>query len=341
MSKIKKIFKWLLRGGLSALLVAFLVVAPFTIMPSLLSAQSNVNRIDDSGFKGILELWHIETFEGGGASRLSFLEKQAINFEKQNKGTYVVVSKMDAEQLNLNLQNGKLPNMVSFGIGVGEQLASHLVELDFATGIRTDILQGGKHNNKQLALPFVLGGYALVQNKSSTSKSVGTGFAGYNNSLKSIATNNIKIDLAGNINFDTYTAYDKFLKNNFGTLLGTQRDVFRVVNRLEKGLIDNIDFAFLGGYTDLVQYIGVAKSTAEQEQICKKFARSLVEQNTQQKLQSINMFSVLQNAKLYNQSHFEKFEEVLNEPLIVENVFLSTQKIVDEKQKTKKMVENE
>ena len=56
---------------------------------------------------------------------------------------------------------------------------------------------------------------------------------------------------------DSYTAYDKFLKGNFENLIGTQRDVFRVTNRQQKGLLTDYNIFPLGGYTDLVQYISV------------------------------------------------------------------------------------
>ena len=107
MTKLKVFFDWFFKIGLSILLVLFLVFAPFTIMPSLLQSQANVNRTDEFQSQGIFELWHIETFEGGSASRTSFLEKQAIAFEKENKGVYIVVNSMSLEQFAINVSNDK------------------------------------------------------------------------------------------------------------------------------------------------------------------------------------------------------------------------------------------
>ena len=341
MAKVKTVLSWFCRVGVSIVLVAFLFLAPFTIMPSLLNSQANINRVKDYDYQGILELWHIETFEGGSASRSAFLEKQAINFEKENKGIYIVIKTMSLEQLQLNLQNNQKPNMISFGIGVGDKITQDLISLNFNLNVRQDILDGGKFNNQQLAMPYILGGYALISQNQFTDTlngKTGVGNVGTTNPFKAVKIENLKLSFADNINCDSYNAYDKYLKGGYDNLLGTQRDVYRINNRVNKGLLSNINYKFLNGYTDLVQYISVFKSAEIEQEICKQFVKKLISDQAQSKLANINLFSVLQNKKLYTDDIFGKMEESLSNNLKTENVFLNTSMIKEEKEKYFEMV---
>lgn len=341
MAKIKTVFGWFGRVGTSILIIAFLMLGPFTFMPSLLNSQANINRVDSYRYQGILELWHIETFEGGSASRSGFLERQAIAFEKENKGTYIVVKTMTPEQLKLNLQNNSKPNMLSFGIGVEDIFVDDLCKLDFEMTVRSDILQGGKFNNELLAMPYILGGYAFItQNnvQDTTVGKTGTGAVGSTNPFKACASENIKVSFADNLDYDTYNTYDKYLKGNYDNLLGTQRDVYRISNRVNKGVLSNVNYKFLSGYTDLVQYISIFKTTELEQEICKDFVKKLVSDEVQNKLANINLFSVLQNKKLYTDDIFGEMENCLNKTLKTENVFLNQSVINAEKDKYFKMV---
>jgi hypothetical protein len=333
MTKVKKFFDWFFRVGISILLVIFLVVAPFTIMPNLLSSQANINRTESFEYEGILELWHIETFEGGSVSRATFLEKQAIAFEKEHRGTYIVTKTMSLEQFKLNIQNGEQPNMLSFGIGVGDDFVNDICEINLDCGIRDDLLVGGKFNSKQLAIPYILGGYCLITKTENNFDNIGVGSVGTNNPFKAAQINNININFSTDIDCDTYSAYDKFIKGSYSGLLGTQRDVYRVYNRQQKGLISNACFNFLGGYTDLVQYVSVFKSSSIEETMCQKFVQKLVSESTQQKLSSYNLFSVLDSVSLYTDDIFGTMEKTLKQPLETYNCFLNEQTINLEKTK--------
>lgn len=344
MKKLKMIFSWIYKFGLSAILIVFLCIAPFTLMPSLLSAQANVNRNQVFNYQGILELWHLECFEGGSASRSAFLEKQAVKFERQNKGVYIVINTMSLEQFKLNIDSGKTPNMLSFGIGVGDSFIEKLADINISNSIRADLLEGGKFYNKQLAVPYILGGYAIMgnsQNNNSIMGSTGTGFSGTINPLQSVLTNNLSINISENINIDTYTAYDKFLKGQFDNLLGTQRDVYRIYNRQQKGLIDNINYKFLSGYNDLVQYISIFKSNYTEEKVCEDFIKQLTSFDTQSQIKNINMFSVLENLCLYSNDIFAEMEQYLLQKLYVNNVFKNIDKIDNEKSTTLKQIRGE
>ena len=55
MKVIKKIFVWFTQVGLSVLVVAFLCIAPFSVLPGLLKAESEVNKTENYEYQGILE----------------------------------------------------------------------------------------------------------------------------------------------------------------------------------------------------------------------------------------------------------------------------------------------
>ena len=355
MNRAKVFFLWLYKFGLTGFLIFFLCVAPFSVLPNVLKVQGDVNKGNVFEYQGILELWHVETFEGGSVSRATFLERESRTFENKHKGTYISIQTMTLEQFDLNLSAGKKPNMLSFGIGVGSNFLNDLVVLD-SENVRQDIAFGGKFNGKQMAIPYILGGYGIITNngqnitdfanenmvsgqtnsdKNANGKT-GVGLLGTINPLKAMQKSNIKIaqiyDDSVDKNMDSYTAYDRFIKGNFSALVGTQRDVFRCENRVQNGKMQAINFNFLGGWTDIVQYVSIFKSNQIEEEMCKKFVSGLVSNEAQKKLSNYNLFSVLKNIKLYNVGTFADFENVLNNSLEVENVFLNKEQIDFQKQ---------
>ncbi|MBQ8430427.1 MAG: hypothetical protein IJX26_00560 [Clostridia bacterium] len=284
----------------------------------------------------ILELWHIETFEGGSVSRETFLERCALQFEKKNKGTYVVIIKMSVEQFYLNIKNNKKPNMLSFGVGVGDDFANSLITLNWQGNIRTDLLAGGKHNGSQLAVPYILGGYALIGNEISNNKvngKTGVGLTDGINPLLALKSNNISSDFFNNVALDTYSAYDKYVKGGFENLLGTQRDVFRISNKKQQGLLSNVRINFLGGFTDLIQYVSVFNHSKAENDLSQEFVDLLTSQTTQNKLKDIGMFSVLKNTKLYDDETYSQMENTLNGTLKTTNVFTELSILQAEKNK--------
>ncbi|HAJ77613.1 MAG TPA: hypothetical protein DCO89_00895 [Clostridiales bacterium] len=332
--------KWLNFFGriiISGFVVLYLFLAPFTLLPSLLSAQANVNKSENYEYQGILELWHIETFEGGAKSRSGFLEREAINFEKKHKGTYIVIQTMNLEQFELNIKQNKHPNIISFGIGVGNDFVENLLDLDCAS-LRGDICAGGVFNGKQKAVPYILGGYAIISNGNANGKT-GVGLKGTTNPLLAVQKEDKQIaELYDDNSLDSYDAYDKFIKGNFSTLIGTQRDVFRCKSRMDKGLLNGASFTFLNKYTDLVQYLSVFKGKEIEEKLCNEFVSHMISSNVQAKLKDYNLFSTLTNIKLYTDGLYKDFEDSLQSKLTIENVFEDISQIQTKKDEAFKNV---
>ena len=74
----------------------------------------------------IYSVWHIETHEGGGKSRLTYLKNLANQLEKQNAGLLFNIQQIQPEKLEAALQSST-PDIVSFGFGVGKILLTKLV----------------------------------------------------------------------------------------------------------------------------------------------------------------------------------------------------------------------
>ena len=77
------------------MLCAFMLAAPFVVLGNL--PRSDL-FVAGARFEGILELWHIESFEGGVGSRAGWLKKRSTAFEKQNKGCLVNVTVLTPER---------------------------------------------------------------------------------------------------------------------------------------------------------------------------------------------------------------------------------------------------
>lgn len=323
-------FKYFVKIVLSALVICYLVITPVTILPTLLERQNLVNKEPDLEYVGVLELWNIDTFEGGSVSRTRWLEKRALEFENIHKGTYIMVTNMTKEQAILNLENGKCPNLFSFGIGVGEQILPYLQEYTGEINCRNDLIYAGKFENKTYAVPYILGGYMIAGNSqiSENINNVGYGGASDNNVELALLLNNYKLDniYKDSNKLDSFNAYDKYLRSNFNYLCGTQRDAYRLDNKLANGKISNQSFEYLSGFSDLIQYIAVGKCEASEVKISTSFAEYVTSDKAQRSLTNISMFSV-NKTDLYSSGYLKEMEKALSGELKTINVFLSESKL--------------
>lgn len=337
-SKAKNILKYIIKVLMSIFILLYIFIAPLTLFPNLKRSQGMVNKEIEIEYMGILELWNIDTFEGGSISRTNFLQKRAMEFEKNHIGTFIMVQNMTIEQAELNFENGNFPDMVSFGIGVGDKLVSSLINLNSDYGTR-EFSSGGRFNGNQLAIPYILGGYTIINDNNSQfdnnkiNLTLGCGLNSYNNALISLLVNGFEASnfYENNSQLDTFSAYDKYLDKKFDCLLGTQRDMYRVINRVEKGNMTPRSFYNFSGFSDLVQYIGVCANDNVKQEISKQFITYLISDECQEKIEGINMFSTT-GKRLYSSGEFAEMENALLKPLKTLNVFLSKEKIEQIKQ---------
>ncbi len=334
---------------ISVFIIIFLLVVPIVVIPLLKNLPNPLGYVERPDGSVFIELWNVDTFEGGSANRGAFLENTAIEFEKENRGIYILVKNLTEQQAKLQLENNIKPDIVSFGLGVGDLFLPYLTELSVSK-IKTDLIQGGKIDGKQMAMPWCMGGYVLCSQGDSDLNNINawitetdTNFLGYGgayiNPLSSIAHNKSDVKLNRNIVYsnslqDSYTQYDAyqdFLDKKFEVLLGTQRDYFRLQNRINAGVM-NCNFRFLSGYSDLLQWISVISNEGAVVSMAQTFIEYLLSVNVQKKLISIGMFSVTDELIYINDKTYSQFEQTLKNVDYVQNAFLSKIELQSSKQ---------
>ncbi len=322
---MKKILNFLSRFALTILVVCYLIFAPAFILKNTLLKQDGLFLNKEISYYGVINMWHIESFEGGSASRTSWLLKRAQEFEKENKGSYISVTTMDQETAILNLRAGKRPQLISFSLGIGDSIKNLLLEYSGKKVGLEKLLVAAKSENKQLAVPYMLGGYCAFNNN----KNNNTLISGLNDkSLTSLALSYYKKKNNVNINelsygLNSFDAYASFIKGKETALFGTQRDFYRINNRINNNSIEAGKFEYCE-FSDLVQYIGISKEVTKDEyEICSMFISYLLSEKSQNSLYNINMFSVLESFTTQTGTEFYNFEKYLKDNLLTINVFAS------------------
>ena len=236
----------------------YIIFIPIFIFPAFILQADFINRQNTVDYYGVLELWNVDTFEGGSIGRANWLEARSIEFERANPGAFVIVRNMTEEQAILNLENGNKPSLISYGIGFGSIIANNLTNYTGLVQVRDDLLKGGMLNDTLLAVPFILGGYALIGNeyfmeKASTENDYNLLEDVFNFMTKENKQNIYSLTFGGNMGYNaplalalntsmvagenaideqaltlnSYDAYVNYVENNASVLLGTQRDVYR------------------------------------------------------------------------------------------------------------------
>ncbi len=253
----------------------------FTIFVGAEKISAEKEFVKSSDYKGVLTLWHVETFEGGYGSRKQFLLDVASSFEKKHDGVLVMVQSYTTDGALKSLQDGIIPDMVSFGAGT---IFSGMKQLSCSASS-----VGGTVGDKQYAVPWCRGGYVLFENPK---------FEGKKNAKNSLivskALNNLPlVNLClSQRNFEEVTvkspleAYIDFVDGKHRFFLGTQRDVVRFSNRGFSVLSYPIT-----EFNDLYQYIALTSDDSVKSVYSEKFIDYLIGQEVQQKLYKICMFS--------------------------------------------------
>ena len=260
-----KRFIGFLFGAICLLVIA---LSPFLINKSSASTQDK---------SVILTVWHIDGFEGGKGSRYTFLREVATSFSKQNKGVYILVSSYTQSGANDLINKGKTPDVISFG-GVGLNIQNYAQELD------ENGFDGGVVNGKRYAVSYLKGGYFVIKKGNggdeiiiSKGENLTPEIACLFSSARA-SSYNIKSPL---------DAYTLFLTRKNATLIGTQRDIERLLSRNEEFTAEPID-----GYLDIYQYASVTTQKIENEYYARRFIEYLISQAVQEKVAKLKMLSV-------------------------------------------------
>ena len=86
------------KNVIKRLILSVFVIVLVVMLPMVdLKADNNIELIyrsfigKKSDYLGFIEIWNIDTFESGGESKYEMLQTVAKEYQKENKGTYVIV----------------------------------------------------------------------------------------------------------------------------------------------------------------------------------------------------------------------------------------------------------
>ncbi len=324
------------------------IISLFIVLSTFLFAISRLPKITggatykEQDEKIIINLWHIDTFEGGMGSRADFLLKTAVAFEKKNKNILVLVTSHTIDSAEENFEKNIFPDMISYGNGLN---------LTKFSAIDTDKeFDKTKLNDKQYALPWARGGYALIFNKNEdaclgedlTKKdlSVIVSKSNFNQPIVALLKDDYKIKELKVL--PPLEAYLEFVNGKTPYFLGTQRDVIRLENR---GI--EVSLKPISCFNDLFQYISITAKSEERAVFCRRYIDYLLSKDVQTTLNKIGMFSCFYNVEFDN-SHLQSMQDVCFfktvSPLIkrqeLENLFETSRRIINGEISLNKNIEN-
>ncbi len=247
----------------------------------------------------IYTVWHIETFEGGGKSRITYLNTIARAIEKENAGILIMVKSINPDLLADELNNST-PDIVSFGYGVGQLILDKLKPFTSTYDVRDELINSGSFNDELYAIPYIASGYALITHGTGTGI-LHCGTTGYTKPEN--VYNSLNLSPAENES--QYEAYKDFVYKKDVSLLGTGRDVFRV-NNLNKIGRTNASITPVDTYTDLIQYLGKITD----DKITNKFIALSLSNKYQNSISEYSLFSTKYN-KLYADGIYNDMEEAI------------------------------
>lgn len=247
----------------------------------------------------IYTVWHVETFEGGSTPRINYIKNIARGLEKQNPGVLFNIQSIDPNKLADHLLEG-VPDIFSFGQGVGKIVLSKLETFSNPYGVRGKLVEAGSFNGKVYALPYIVSGYALFSH-GEVENSIEYGTSGFISPEKAISSAQKPIK-----NFGTqFETYKNFVYHHDHALLGSARDVFRIDN-LNKIGRTNAKITPIETYTDLIQYIARTRT----DEMIEKFCSLVLNEENQATLTKYNLFSSL-NTKLYFDGIYNDMEQAI------------------------------
>ncbi|MDE6598046.1 MAG: hypothetical protein K2K60_05365 [Clostridia bacterium] len=160
----------------------------------------------------VLNVWQIDSFEGGKGSRAAYLQNIGNEFS-ENSGCYVTVTSITATAARENLKSGNVPDLISYGAG------TH--------GIESYIV------GKTPYFCWCNGGYCVL----TTTEGADFSDISAENTVINAGTDNLAevcalfCGLNGADVEKPTGAYVKLINGKYKYLLGTQRDIYRLKTR--------------------------------------------------------------------------------------------------------------
>ena len=339
--------------NLIALSLLVLILIAISTLP-MLKIENDTDKLkhleSEASMQGVIDLWNVDSFSGGSISKSDYLEQVARKFEIQNKGLYINIQNMTVDEFSLAIASGKRPAMISFGYGLGELVKDLLAPLEIdLSAVKSEIKNAGMVENNQLAVGYLMGGYAYFSSSEKLSDAskdnsikLSSEFVncGYDKKLRK-SVKHIYGLVYGKSNYispqncienglvseiceapSDYDAYVDFVSlNNATVLLGTQRDLVKLKGKLERGMVQDLLIEPVVNFNDLVQFIGAVKDQEEQVvNYSKFFMEFLLCDDSQKQLAGSGLFSTTISS-LYPEDEFGLMEKAVWECKNIPNVF--------------------
>lgn len=271
-----------MRDWLVGIVATALTAAYLLLMPGYLATQRQeltLQSRQESGesFSGIITLWHIVGFKPYQGSLGTWLSDRAAALEKKHFGVFINVTAMTPEEFEERLLRGERADAYSFPMGWG-----YVERFQPLPDIKAELLPAldgtGTQEGEIFAVPYTISGYLLLANsRLEQEKNI------------SLSEETWREDLQTAVDTLTYT-YGKRNRQRYGmagselqaAMMGLEckvpgYDLFKsgdaalaIGDIRDAGDLDRLQAAGkgftyrawpAGSYTDLVQYLAVARDT--------------------------------------------------------------------------------
>ena len=278
---------------LCLLCIVIIIVMP--IMSTTKSSASSKNNMY------VLNLWQIDSFEGGKGSRASYLQGIANSFSKSGN-CYITVTTLSSAAARENLKKGTIPDLISYGAGT--------------FGIESYI------NGDSPFYTWCHGGYCfLCLNENSDFSDISPG----NTIINEGTENNSKVAaLMCGVEGATYDkptgAYVKLINGKYKYLLGTQRDIYRLKTR---GL--SFSIKPVTAFNDLYQNVSVTASDAYLASKAEEFINYLLKNG-----EKVAQLGLMVDRKSLHSDEMKAMEGLTYECKLVSPISANTKAEIDE-----------
>jgi|AGTN01.2.fsa_nt_gi hypothetical protein len=298
------------------------------ICPALLLAGSHT-AAEAVPYKGILTLWHITLWRTGGSSFEAFLSKRIREFEADYAYAFIKLKSLTAAEAAQALEAGETPDLISYPLGLNIGVA--LQKLPPAG----TILPG----TDKAAWPYTCGGYCMLVNTDLLAQQgVSIPESGWGlrpealldaaqygacfdaetgkSALPALALH--QYPRSEEPSYSTWgepeppdamlslkpealdAGLDAFLAGEAAVLIASHRQLFEARQAYIQGEGPAFFAYAIGGYTDMVQMIGVAACGDEKKlSACTAFAQRLLSGSSQRKLEALGTLPVVAGLEIY------------------------------------------
>jgi hypothetical protein len=303
--------------------LALIAVCPLMLLSSHHEAEQA------APYKGILKLRHITEWRTGGASFESYLKARIKTFEANYAYAFIEIESLTAEEAAEALAAGQSPDLISYPMGHNPGVA--LADLPAA---ETVLLNTGEN-----AYPYACGGYCILVNTDLLTKQnaeipeSGWGIrpeallsaaqygAVFDAELGCCALPALAMHEYPESDEPSYSAWGEpeppdallslspqslsdgltaFMKDEAAVMIASQRQLYEAEQAFLQGKGPSFFAYAVGGYTDMVQMIGVAPTDDKKKlSACTTFAQMLLSRSAQRKLETLGVLPVIPDLEVY------------------------------------------